>query len=136
MADTDQKINMCWEVIHELRPHLIEADFVSLIKQLQQDKFTMIFIEESGRAVGAACFVEGVKLHRGKFIYIDDLSTLPSHRGKGLGTLLLDWIFDYAEKNSFNQVHLDSGVQRFDAHRLYLKYGFNITSHHFVKVLK
>ena len=136
LADSDQKIMLCWEVIHELRPHLLQSEFLALIRKLMQDKFTMIFVEEDGKAISAACFVVGVKLHRGKFIYIDDLSTLPFHRGKGLGTILLDWIFDYAEKNNFEQVHLDSGVQRFDAHRLYLKYGFNITSHHFVKVLK
>ena len=135
VADTDEKIMKCREVILELRPHLIKEEFVSLIKKLQQDKLTMIFIGEEGNAVAAACFVEGVKLHRGKFIYIDDLSTMPAYRGKGLGTTLLDWIFGYAKKNNFEQVHLDSGVQRFDAHRLYLKYGFNITSHHFAKVI-
>ena len=96
----------------------------------------MIFIEENGIAISAAGFVEGVKLHRGKFIYIDDLSTMPANRGNGLGTTLLNWIFDYARKNNFEQVHLDSGVQRFDAHRLYLKYGFDITSHHFAVKLK
>ncbi len=135
IADTDKKIALCWEAMHELRPHLVESEFVSLIKKLQADKFTLIFIEEQGQAISAAGFVEGVKLHRGKFIYIDDLSTLPAHRGKGLGTALLDWIFDYAQKNNFDQVHLDSGVQRFDAHRLYLNYGFNISSHHFVKLI-
>jgi hypothetical protein len=29
------------------------------------------------------------------------------------------------------ELHLDSGVQRFGAHRVYLKNGFDITSHHF-----
>ena len=136
VANTEEKINMCWEVMHELRPHLAKDEFVDLIKKLQSDKFTLIFIEENGIAISAAGFVEGVKLHRGKFIYIDDLSTMPANRGNGLGTTLLNWIFDYARKNNFEQVHLDSGVQRFDAHRLYLKYGFDITSHHFAVKLK
>lgn len=136
IADTPEKILKCWEVIYALRPHLVQDEFVALIQKMQADKFTLLFIEEAGKAVSAAGFVEGIKLHRGKYIYIDDLSTLTSHRGKGLGTALLDWIFDYAQKNSFNQVHLDSGVQRFDAHRLYLNYGFNISSHHFVKVIQ
>ena len=73
-------------------------------------------------------------LFRGKYIYIDDLSTLPEFRGKGYAGQLLDWIFEYAQKEKFEQVHLDSGVSdsRSDAHRLYLNKRFQIASLHFV----
>lgn len=33
------------------------------------------------------------------------------------------------------ELHLDSGVQRFPAHRLYLKFGFDIGAHYFSKAL-
>ena len=129
-------IKKCWKVLHELRPHLEEDTFVETIQRLQKSGFQLIYIEANGEAVSAAGFVTGEKLIRGKYIYIDDLSTLPAFRKKGLGSLLLDWIFDYAKINNFDQVHLDSGVQRFDAHRLYLTKGFDITSHHFALKLK
>lgn len=34
------------------------------------------------------------------------------------------------------QIQLDSGLQRHDAHRLYLNYGFKIIGHHFSLDLK
>ncbi|MDQ3552225.1 MAG: GNAT family N-acetyltransferase, partial [Bacteroidota bacterium] len=71
------------------------------------------------------------QLHRGKSIYIDDLVTAPTARGKGFGGALLKYVFDEAREAGCQSVHLDSGVQRFAAHRLYLNNGFNITSHHF-----
>ena len=44
---------------------------------------------------------------------------------------MLDWLKSYAQKNDCGQIHLDSGVQNFSAHRFYLREGFNIASHHF-----
>lgn len=129
-------IRKCWKVIHELRPHLEEGTFEQTIQRLQLAGYQLIYIEKNGEALAAAGFETGEKLHRGKYIYIDDLSTLPAYRNQGLGSLLLDYIFDFGRKNDFDQVHLDSGVQRFDAHRLYLKKGFDITSHHFALKLK
>jgi len=43
----------------------------------------------------------------------------------------------HAHERGCGQVHLDSGVQRFAAHRFYLRNGFDIASHHFsVKELR
>ena len=75
-------------------------------------------------------------LHRGRSIYIDDLCTLPEARGKGHGLALLDHVLKEARHHELQSVHLDSGHHRHDAHRLYLNFGFNITSHHFAMDLK
>lgn len=123
--------------MHELRPHIGEEEFAGIIQRMFKNGFHMIYAEdENGEVVSVAGFEMGEKLHRGRYLYIDDLSTLPSARNKGYGSMLLDWIFDFAKKNNIDQVHLDSGVHRFDAHRLYLKKGFHISSHHFSLVLK
>ena len=81
--------------------------------------------------VAIAGFREEHKLVSGKTIYIDDLSTLASHRGRGLGGRLLDFIHTLARQQGKDGVYLDSGHQRHDAHRLYLNKGYTITAHHF-----
>ncbi len=80
-----------------------------------------------------AVFELGYNLFRGNYIYIDDLSTLPEYRGKGYAGHLVDWIIDYAQREGYEEVHLDSGVSdaRTDAHRLYLNKRFKVTSLHF-----
>jgi GNAT superfamily N-acetyltransferase len=49
----------------------------------------------------------------------------------GYGTKLFDWLVDYARAENCQQLTLDSGVQRFAAHRFYLRQRMEITSHHF-----
>ena len=78
-----------------------------------------------------AGFVVGTKLAWGHHIYVDDLVTAENRRSKGAGAKMIAWLKSHARQLGCNQLHLDSGVQRFAAHRFYLREGFNIDSHHF-----
>ena len=64
-------------------------------------------------------------------MYIDDLITKERFRGKGYGKALLDYTALVAKDNECNQIHLDSGYARHEAHTLYLSYGFKLVCHHF-----
>jgi len=66
-----------------------------------------------------------------KFLYVDDLVSKSGERSKGYGGALFDWLVEYAREDNCDQFHLDSGVQRFAAHRFYLIKRMSIESHHF-----
>jgi GNAT superfamily N-acetyltransferase len=131
VAKTEADILKCWEVVHTLRPHLEESTFVALVQDMMSEGYRLAFIEDEGKAVAAIGFRYLQFLFCDKHFYIDDLTTLPSERGKGYGGRLLDYVVAMAKANGFKNVTLDSGHHRFDAHRLYLNKGFTISSHHF-----
>jgi GNAT superfamily N-acetyltransferase len=135
IANTEEDILKCWDVLLELRPHLNKNNFVSTLKEMMTEGYSLAFIEENGKAVAATGFRYLQFLYNGKHIYIDDLSTLPSSRGKGYGGKLLDYVISVAKEKGFKVVTLDSGYQRFDAHRLYLNKGFTLNCHHFSKTI-
>jgi len=132
---SDNDIAKCWQVIFELRPHLIEREFITTVKEMISEGYQLAFIEEDGKAAAAIGYRYLQYLYNGKHIYIDDLSTLPTARGKGYGGKLLDFVEAEAKGKGYKVVTLDSGHQRFDAHRLYLNKGFKIVAHHFSKTL-
>lgn len=133
-AVTDNDILKCWKALKELRPHLEEAQFLALIKDMMTEGYQLAFIEgEEGYALSVIGFRYLQFTFKGKHFYIDDLSTLPEARGKGHGGALLEHVFALAKQKGYEHVTLDSGHQRFNAHRLYLNKGFIITSHHFSK---
>ncbi|MFL5741363.1 MAG: GNAT family N-acetyltransferase [Flavisolibacter sp.] len=121
----------CWEVVQELRPHLNQDRYLTLMLYMLDEGYKMIFIEEDGRGVSFCGYRHTTMLHRGRSIYIDDLCTLPEARGRGFARALLEHVIQEAKTEEFQSVHLDSGHQRFDAHRFYLNTGFQITAHHF-----
>ncbi|MBO9681543.1 MAG: GNAT family N-acetyltransferase [Flavisolibacter sp.] len=126
----------CWEVVRELRPHLDQEQYLTLILYMIDEGYKMIYIEENGKGVAFCGYRLTTMLHRGRSIYIDDLCTLPEARGQGHAKALLDYVLEEARAEELQSIHLDSGHHRHDAHRLYLNFGFKITSHHFVIEMK
>ena len=125
-------------VMHALRPQLNEDNIAMIIGGMITRGYNLLGLEENGLIVAACGYRFTEHLHWGKAIYIDDLSTLSTFRKKGYARKLLDEVVHLAEKNECREVHLDSGCgpNRYDAHRMYLSYGFNITSHHFAFSIK
>ncbi|MEO6966071.1 MAG: GNAT family N-acetyltransferase, partial [Acidobacteriaceae bacterium] len=82
-------------------------------------------------AVAAAGFRILHQLWTARMLYVDDLVTVPEHRSSGYAGLIFDWLVAEARREGCEQLHLDSGHQRFDAHRFYLKHGMILNAHHF-----
>ncbi len=137
IAQSDADIRQCLPAMLALRPHLTpEQAFEQIRFQQTNEGFVLAFVPAEDPSEPAPAVV-GYRtlnfLYSGKTIYIDDLSTLPSARGKGYASRLVDFVVEQARQSGCQCVSLDSGQNpaRYDAHRLYLNKGFNITSHHF-----
>jgi GNAT superfamily N-acetyltransferase len=76
------------------------------------------------------------KLFSGRNLYVDDLVTDASRRSRGHGAALLQWLADEAKRHGCVQLELDSGVQRFEAHRFYFRERMHVSAYHFVVGLK
>ncbi len=132
-ANTSERVLKCYEVINNLRPNISHENILDVFQKMERENYQIIFIEDNNKPVSFAGFRYITHFYAGNIIYIDDLNTLPNHRGKGYAGKLLDHIFEIARAKKLDALHLDSGHQRFEAHRLYLNKGFIIGSHHFVK---
>ena len=132
---------LAYPAMRALRTHYgDEATFVERVDGVQRAEGYRIvggFEDGTEHALAVAGFRIGHMLAWGRFLYVDDLSTLPEARRRGYGRRLLDWLTDEARRQGCEQLHLDSGVtaDRYDAHRLYLNSGLAITSHHFARKL-
>ena len=131
IADSASALEVVGSLLLQLRSGYDLGSMVSQIKAQQGRGYTVAYAEEDGRAVCAAGFVIETRLAWGKHMYIEDLVTDSERRSSGLGRAMMDWLKCHARENGCEQIHLDSGIQRFPAHRFYLREGFNIASHHF-----
>jgi GNAT superfamily N-acetyltransferase len=132
IARTAEEIRNCFPVMRELRTHLqSEDEFVERILRQQKQGYFLAFAESDCeiRAVAGCRFLES--LFSGKNLYVDDLVTRESDRSRGFGGQLLDWLTAHAQEHGCESLELDSGVQRFDAHRFYFSKRMHISSYHF-----
>src|SRR5262249_22300934 len=120
----------------QLRTHLIESEFVARIRRQQKLGYNLVFLEDAGEVLSVAGVRIAENLYAGRYLYVDDLSTHESVRSQGHGGMLFDWLVNYAKSDNCDVLALDSGVQRFGAHRFYLGKRMDIVSHHFRLKLK
>jgi GNAT superfamily N-acetyltransferase len=135
-ADTSECIARCYPVMAQLRPHLVEGEFVQRVQRQQAQGYLLAYLESGGAIRALAGYRLSENLAWGRFCYIDDLVTDDASRSQSFGRTLFDWVTERAREAGCAQLHLDSGVQRFDAHRFYLARRMAITSHHFGMLLQ
>lgn len=131
LLSTDKELDKVALVMLQLRPNYTYDSITKQMKKQLKQGYQLAFVENNGMVIAVAGFVINEKLAWGKHLYVDDLVTLETKRSTGAGKFLMDWLKQYAKEKNCEQLHLDSGVEKFSAHRFYLREQFKIASHHF-----
>jgi GNAT superfamily N-acetyltransferase len=125
----------------ELRPGLGSAE--ALVRQVDERqrpagyRLVGAFADGDEEAAAVAGFRIDEFLAWGVHLYVDDLVTAATQRGKGHADRLFAWLEEEARRAGCTQFHLDSGVgeDRQAAHRFYFRHGLRITAFHFHREL-
>jgi len=135
-ATSDADLARCFPVMVQLRPHLKRDEFVPRVRRMQGEGFQLAFLEDEGAVRSVAGIRVMDLLFSGKTLYVDDLVTDASARSRGHGDQILDWLVAHARQQGCGEFSLDSGTQRVDAHRFYLRKRMKISAFHFALELK
>ncbi len=135
-AETDREIAACFPVLHQLRPHLIDAaELCARVRRQQAQSYRLLAAWRDGQAVGAAGYRFQENLIRGPFVYVDDLVVLDSERRGGLGARLLDEVARLAKEAGYHWLTLDTALNNALGQRFYFRWGMLSTALHFGKSL-
>ena len=122
-------------VLVQLRPHLTAESFGALYREGHSQGLRFTAAYRGDTCVGVAGWRVIATTVAMRKLYVDDLVTADVTRSTGVGRALLAYLEGRARDAGCSVLDLDSGVQRFDAHRFYLRERMAITSHHFAKKL-
>ncbi len=131
-ATTRAAFARCFPVMRQLRPRFDdEKVFCDQVERQRAEGFQIAFLEDVGGVRAVAGYRMAESLFAGRYCYVDDLVTDESARSLGYGGALFDWLVAEARAAGCVDFQLDSGVQRFAAHRFYLTKRMIIAAHHF-----
>lgn len=130
LATSTLEIEQCFPVMSQLRTDLKQEQFVQQIQAQMTSGYQLAYIKDL-EILGVAGFKLDTSLSWGKHLYLADLVISQNKRSQGYGAALFSWLTEYAQQNNCQQLHLDSGVQRFAAHKFYFQQKMHISSHHF-----
>jgi GNAT superfamily N-acetyltransferase len=135
LAESDEDILACFSVIRHLRDLQDAAFFLRRVRSQQRSGYQLVALRDGGDPVAVAGYRLGESLAWGRYLYVDDLVTLPEARSRGYGAALLTWLAEFGRDRGAGQLHLDSGKQRAGAHRFYEREGLEASSIHFKRSL-
>lgn len=134
-ATTDSEILACYAVMCELRPHLVETEFVATVRRMQQQGFRLASLATDGVVQAVAGYRIVEMLRTGRMVEIDDLITSDRARSSGCGKALIEWVAAEARAENCSVLELNSGVHRADAHRFYFRERMHVLGFHFSTAL-
>ncbi len=118
-------------VLQELRTNLTPAGLETALRDGGPQGLCFIGIFDGDHCVGVAGYRPINNTSAGRKLYVDDLVVTQTRRTQGVGQVLFAELVRRAKGLQCTALELDSGVQRFNAHKFYLQSGMHIRSHHF-----
>lgn len=101
--------------------------YVAALRELEADPNQMMMVAVlEGETVGTIqlTFIPGISALGTKRCLVEAVHIAPAHRGKGLGTQMIQWAIAQARERGCGMVQLTSNKKRVDAHRFYERLGF------------
>lgn len=118
-------------VLQQLRSHLTVELLDQVLREGEPQGLRFLAAFDRDACVGVAGWRVVANTSGIRILYVDDLVTDGTVRGRGVGSALLAELRDRGIAAGCRTLELDSGVQRYDAHRFYLRERMAITAHHF-----
>lgn len=118
--------------------HEDEHKVISLLKELTEKPISLliddlisdanchaiVLEDEDGEVIAFGSLVVHLVPSKGYVSRIEDIVVRESHRGQGLGDMIMEELLGIAKKREVVRVDLTSNPTRTSAHKFYLKKGF------------
>ncbi|MDQ8730639.1 GNAT family N-acetyltransferase [Bradyrhizobium sp. LHD-71] len=136
-AHSQDELAACFPVISQLRPSLKDAaHWVERASGMATDGYRVLAAWDGDQVLALAGYRMMENLIHGHFLYVDDLVTSESQRGKGLGAALLKELSSIGVDEYCRRLVLDTAATNTNARRFYKREGLIDAVIGFVKPLE
>ena len=129
------ELDIAHEVVQELRPDLSYDDYETLIYEMRHQEYRMYGIFLGEELVTYAGVSVQVNLHWRRHLFVYDLVTYSSMRGKGYGKAMIDYLIDIAKMHRCEHMVINPGNERGGADRFCEQQGFDAAGNIFGRAL-
>ena len=126
-----------YDLILPLAHLLNEEAPISLLKErlgeMMNQGYQCLAAFDGEEIVGICGMWITTRFYCGKQVEVDNVVVVRSYRSKGIGKIMMNWVYDYAASIGCATCELNAYVSNGGAHRFYFKEGFDILGFHFQK---
>jgi len=104
-----------------------------IVEMAKQENYTCIGMYLNNELIGISGLWFIIRHYCGRTIEPDHVVISSALRNKGLGKLLFEWIYNYAEKNGYEASELNTYIGNKKSHTFYEKEGYKKLGFHYLK---
>lgn len=124
-----------WPLLRQLNPDVTEAWLDEVLDDMLAHGYRMVAVLDGTTVVGVSGIWTSTKIYSGKYLEMDNVVVAASHRSKGIGSLMTEYIIALALREGCRTMMLDAYMSNHKAHLFYERVGFERKGYHFVKDL-
>ncbi len=129
------RLHSVMPLIKLLNPDTDDKILQERFDQIKQTNYECVGVYDQEKLVGICGLWILNKFYVGKHIEPDNVIIHPDYRGKHIGELMMNWIFEYAKTQGCIASELNCYVQNEKGIKFWESQGYKILGYHFQKQL-
>lgn len=122
-----------YPLIRQLSPGVTEERYSYMLDDMLAHGYRMVAVYEGEHCVGVSGIWVATKIYSGRYLELDNVVVADTHRSKGIGKLLTDFVQELALAEGCETLMLDAYLENEKAHAFYEREGFSKRGYHFLK---
>lgn len=122
-----------YPLIRQLSPGVTEERYTYMLDDMLAHGYRMVVVYEGEHCVGVSGIWVATKIYSGRYLELDNVVVADTHRSKGIGKLLTDFVQELALAEGCETLMLDAYLENEKAHAFYEREGFTKRGYHFLK---
>lgn len=121
--------------LQQLNPKISKSTLEQRLQDMIQSGYECVGVYEHKKIVGISGLWFLTKYYVGKHVEPDNVYILPEYQGKGLGKLIINWIFEYAKSNGCMASELNCYTDNKKGQKFWNQMGYELVAYHYQKKL-
>lgn len=120
-------------LLKTLNPKIPTTTLNGRLTEMLEQGYQCVGVYDAKQLIGISGIWILNKYYVGKHVEPDNVYILPEYQGKGIGKLLIDWIFAYARSIDCEASELNCYIGNEAGQRFWKQLGYEVVAYHFQK---
>jgi GNAT superfamily N-acetyltransferase len=130
-----ENIESILPLIKMLNTSLNDEDLLARLNEMLEQGYECVGVYDNDTLIGISGLWTLTKLYVGRHMEPDNVIIHPDYRNKGIGELLMNWIYNYAREKGCVASELNCYVNNDKGQKFWVKEGYKLLGYHYQKKL-
>ncbi len=130
-----EKLEVVLPFLQRINPEVSLKTLGERLKEMISAQYECVGVYHDDNLIGISGMWFLTKYYVGRHVEPDNVFIIPEYQGKGIGKLLMNWIFEYAKSRGCKASELNCYINNKEGQRFWENQGYELIAYHYQKKL-